>query len=1046
MSARHRSRFWRITRLYFRRLRLAVWLSILLFLGVLLYLNQVGLPGFVKTPLLEKLREQGIDLRFSRLRLRLDEGIVAENVLFERADEPLSPNMSVTSVVIEFNPKALLKLRLQIGSLSLRGGRLVWPIQENRPAPRQLSLDNIRARLRFLPGDQWVLDDFSANFAGAKIQISGHVSNASEIRHWKFLQAEQPTPFSEWQNRLRELADVLQQIHFSVPPEFDLDLRGDAHDVETFHVRLNAKVPGADTPWGRLAQAKLGARLDPASAGRGPRAELRLSALEAQTPWGAVTNFVLGLHVSSIGGLTNLANADLNLRAATAHTRWGAATNLELAMRVVPVAGQTNVVQAQLSLAVRRAESPWGSAEKLAFDAQWLHALTNAIPLSGTGRLRCERAQGEWGRLEKPQLNTRLATAPLPAPIAPEALSGFPPVFLRLAPYVLDWDFQVAEFQSPQLEATAIAAAGNWRAPALALTNLQAQLYDGALAAHAALDVVSREVNAGLESNFDPRQLERLLTEPTRRFLEQFSWSKPPAVRAEAFLVMPAWTNRQPDWRGEVQPTLRVQGQFSVKDGGAYGAVPIQEASSHFSYSNLTWRLPDLTVIRPEGRLEAAHEANEATKDFYWHFHSTLDPNALRPLFHDNQARALDYFVFSRPPVIEAQLWGNSQNTERTRFIGSVTATNFSFRGQSVTGFHSGVEYTNGFVTLTTPQIERPAGERMSADFLVVDVKAQTMYLTNGFSTTAPMVVAAAIGPHIVRALAPFQFERPPEVHAHGIIPIRDEDDADLYFQVVGGPFHWTMFDVHHVGAEIHWLGQHLTLSNVLTDFYGGQATGNVRVDFHPGHDPDFLFSLTTRDTQLHGLMAAVYPHTNKLEGLLSGALVVTAANAGDWRRTQGYGNLDLRDGLIWDIPIFGVFSEVLNGLVPGLGHSRASAANCTFTITNGVIHSDDLIIKSSAMRLQYRGTVDLQGQITARVEAGLLRDMWLVGPIVSTVFWPVTKLFEYKVTGTLAHPKTEPVYTISKIVLFPLRPLHTLRDLLPEQPSHPSTPPYQPQ
>ena len=33
--------------------------------------------------------------------------------------------------------------------------------------------------------------------------------------------------------------------------------------------------------------------------------------------------------------------------------------------------------------------------------------------------------------------------------------------------------------------------------------------------------------------------------------------------------------------------------------------------------------------------------------------------------------------------------------------------------------------------------------------------------------------------------------------------------------------------------------------------------------------------------------------------------------------------------------------------MVPGLGSSRASAGTCTFIITNGIIRSDDLDIRS---------------------------------------------------------------------------------------------------
>src|SRR5436305_51868 len=79
-KARSRSRVWRLCRIYLRRLRITIWLVILALVGALAYLNQVGLPNVVKRPLLEKLRARGIDLQFSRLRLRWYHGIVADNV------------------------------------------------------------------------------------------------------------------------------------------------------------------------------------------------------------------------------------------------------------------------------------------------------------------------------------------------------------------------------------------------------------------------------------------------------------------------------------------------------------------------------------------------------------------------------------------------------------------------------------------------------------------------------------------------------------------------------------------------------------------------------------------------------------------------------------------------------------------------------------------------------------------------------------------------------------------------------------------------------
>src|SRR5258708_33270126 len=112
MSTAHKPkrRFWRVCRIYFRRLRLAVWLVILVLVCALAYLNQVGLPEFVKKPLLEKLRSRGLDLRFSRLRLRWYIGIVAENVSFGRTDEPLVAQWTASDVQLQIDRHALTAL------------------------------------------------------------------------------------------------------------------------------------------------------------------------------------------------------------------------------------------------------------------------------------------------------------------------------------------------------------------------------------------------------------------------------------------------------------------------------------------------------------------------------------------------------------------------------------------------------------------------------------------------------------------------------------------------------------------------------------------------------------------------------------------------------------------------------------------------------------------------------------------------------------------------------------------------------------------------
>jgi len=261
----------------------------------------------------------------------------------------------------------------------------------------------------------------------------------------------------------------------------------------------------------------------------------------------------------------------------------------------------------------------------------------------------------------------------------------------------------------------------------------------------------------------------------------------------------------------------------------------------------------------------------------------------------------------------------------------------------------------------------------------------------------------------------------------------RDMADVDLRFDVIQAPaFEWLKLKTTNIVGTIHWQNQSLILTNVMAAFYGGNGNGFANFDFRAPHEgADYQFFANVTNVNFHALMADLSSPTNRLEGTLAGRLVVTNADSRNWQTWEGFGRANLHDGLLWEIPIFGIISPVLNTVAPGLGNGRATDATARFVITNGVIFTDSLDIRSTMMRLEYKGTVDFKQDVHARVTAQLLRDTWVVGPVVSTVLWPVSKLFEYQVTGTLKAPKSEPVY-VPKLLLLPLHPIRTLEELFP--------------
>jgi len=280
-----------------------------------------------------------------------------------------------------------------------------------------------------------------------------------------------------------------------------------------------------------------------------------------------------------------------------------------------------------------------------------------------------------------------------------------------------------------------------------------------------------------------------------------------------------------------------------------------------------------------------------------------------------------------------------------------------------------------------------------------------------------------------------------------GCIPLKQEygelvpDDADLWFDVQGTtPFRWKKFETPAITGRIHWISNYLVLTNIVSECYGGSGHGWARFDLMTAGDgTDFSFFMEGTNVNFHAMGVALWSPTNQLRGFLAGAVTVTSANSSDWRTWNGYGTAQLHDGLLWDAPIFGLMSPVLNTLTPGLdiGNSRATDGVGSFVMTNGVIFTDSLELQSLTMRLDYVGTVDLEQNVQARVTAQLLRNTPLLGSVVSTVLWPVSKAFECEVTGTLEKPDIKPIYIpFSKVLTAPLHPIRTMEKLF----SSPST------
>jgi hypothetical protein len=169
----------------------------------------------------------------------------------------------------------------------------------------------------------------------------------------------------------------------------------------------------------------------------------------------------------------------------------------------------------------------------------------------------------------------------------------------------------------------------------------------------------------------------------------------------------------------------------------------------------------------------------------------------------------------------------------------------------------------------------------------------------------------------------------------------------------------------------------------------------------------------------------------------LDGVLDIPA-NSKDWKSWNGSSSVTLKEGYLWELPLIGIFTPVLDGLTPGLGASTFSEGTADFTITDSVVGTRNLELKSALVRLQYKGNVDFEGRIKkAGVVAEALRDTWVIGPVLGPLFnlalSPIERMLKFEVSGTLNQPKLE-LKHIPKALLVPFQlPFKVLDELVPD-------------
>jgi hypothetical protein len=990
--------YMRRARTVFRWCRICVWLALFLVVALAAYMHLVGMPGFVKGALLQRLFVEGVDASFDNALLDFGRrpSLIIENPAFRGSHQPLSPRLSANRAELALSWEYLLHGRIKLHSLEVSGAKIDLPISQTNGDV--LSLTNVALDMDFDSNEIAQVDRCQGVFHGIQLDVIGAASHADEFLHWNIPSGNETN--GVFQAHLRQIAQIADEVHFVGAPLLLVEVGADGRDMNSFHAEMKLTVPSARTPWGEgsvlevnAACARLIHSGDKAMLG------VRCSAATVNTP-----NF-RGRRLSLATEFYRNAESNIDCRIALEAARANAAVTFADSNRI--------------------------GATDISWNGTVTFAPTNLSPLSVSGKFHALQPNTPWASAGEISLQCHAVRATNSTPFD----AGWD-LWTKLAPWDFDWQTEVQNLASPKLAMDYAAFSGRWRAPQIEIDNLRGKLYDGSAMVAGSLNVASRELRAHGVTDFTPLFVTQLFSVPVQEWLAQLGFGEPPKVHAQVRVILPPWTNQPPGWDRDVDSSLQLAGNFTT-GRASFLKVPVLSASSQILYSNRTWLITGLHAARPDGDMDMDYTSDPVS--FHYLIDSRMDPKDALPIIAPGKPHLLDEFAFHQPPKIHTEIWGQWRDPNAIGVTGTVSATNFLLHAMPVAGLSAAVDYTNWVLTLRDLAASNAQCHAQSP-LVQVDCHTRIVTLTNATGTLDAPTVRGAFRDNPPDFLDVIQFDQPAAVSASGWFSLTNPNAVDLHFLVSGQGVHYTNLTADTLSGQVDWTQKSVSVTNVTASLYhNGSLKGWIEFG-DTNYPADFHADFTAKDIDLAALTTGLTGRKTQVEGRLDAHVTFDGPDNDDKDKWNGWGNVHVHDALLWDIKLFGLLSPVLNLMSPGWGHSRAREANATFVLDKGTLSTDDLTVRCQGFTVNVHGTLDKNKQLKGRLEAKLSKE-GSISSFFSMAFTPVSKMFEYRISGPWSDPVLEPVY-IPKFVLFLLHPFHTLKSIAtPESPNQADSP-----
>ncbi len=558
----------------------------------------------------------------------------------------------------------------------------------------------------------------------------------------------------------------------------------------------------------------------------------------------------------------------------------------------------------------------------------------------------------------------------------------------------------VAEIEKARVEATLrgdrlqrgdytmtdLSAAAEWNNQQLTVGHCEWSDDMGSFAGRANWNVEGSSVSFQARSSLDLKVF--LDAFGMREPLSSVEFQAPPAV--EIFGAVEFGSDRfRPDIIGHV-----AFGRFSYKK------APFSDLTADFSWDGERTLVRDLRLRHQSGQIRA--DLLDAPADFRLNIESTIVPEAVRMIAPPELNEFLRQWEWQRSPAIRLAIRGQDHNPETWKGDGNLILGRTRFRGSWMNNADAKIHFANGALTCEDFHVTRNEGSGTGA--FTYDFKKHEVRISNIKSSLNPAEVIFWVDPKIWNTVVPYKFRRPPSVTANGLYQFRGGKNTRLEVRVDGANgmdyvFLGKTLSFDRIAARLLFTNDRLQITDLRGSLLSGTLRGSADISLAK-NDPRYRANISVREINFPLLTDLYYNYKTAL-GLLNATYDFTGLGS-DPRTMRGHGKVEVTNGDVFAIPIFGPLSGILNRILPGSGYSIAHKATANLKVGDGIIHTDDFDADGSLFSMLGHGDIHfLDDKLDFNVRLNMK------GPGV--VLTPMYKLFEYAGTGSLKKPNWRP-------------------------------------